>query len=99
MSTLTSSSTDAEVRAAFDDNASYAEDNSPAKARAFETACMFILRREPQQAGRGGTAFILDKQSVREELARVRQWLLSRNEAAGNAASSSRHLSFQNFRC
>ena len=34
MSTLSSTSTLAQIEAAYADNASYAEDNSPAKARA-----------------------------------------------------------------
>jgi hypothetical protein len=98
MADITSASTLAEVQAAYDDNASYAEDNSVTKARAFETAAMVLLRREPQQAGRNGTAFTLDKQSVREELARVRSWLSARNQANGSSGATSRHLSFENFR-
>lgn len=96
MATLSSSSTDAEVRAAFDDNASYAEDNDTTKAAALETACLILLRREPLQGGRNGTMFALDKQSVREVLARVRLWLSARGASGGGA--SSRHYDFRNFR-
>lgn len=96
MATLDSNSTDAEVRAAFDDAASYAELDDSSKARQFETACMVLLRREPQQGGRNGTAFTLDKQSIREELKRVRSWLSARGASGGG--SRSRHLSFENFR-
>ena len=52
MSTLSSASTLTEVEAAYDDNASYAEDASVAKAKAFVTACRFLIRRLP---GSGGT--------------------------------------------
>lgn len=48
MASLTSSSTDAQVAAAYDDNASYEEDNSPTKAAAFLTACRILKRRVPQ---------------------------------------------------
>jgi hypothetical protein len=98
MADITSASTLAEVQAAYDDNASYAEDNSVTKARAYETACRVLLRRLPQQAGRNGTAFMLDKQSLREELATVRSWLSVRNQATGASGATSRHLSFEGFR-
>lgn len=53
MSTLDSDSTDTEVWAAYDDNASYLEDASVVKARAFITACTFLMRRLPVRAGHG----------------------------------------------
>jgi hypothetical protein len=53
MATLSSNSTDAEVWAAYDDNASYEEDGSRAKALAFVTACGILRRRLPLSAGRG----------------------------------------------
>ena len=53
MATLSSNSTDAEVWAAYDDNASYEEDGSRAKALAFVTACRILRRRLPLSAGRG----------------------------------------------
>lgn len=43
MATLTSSSTAGEIEAAYLDNASYEEDGSVAKARAFITACRFKI--------------------------------------------------------
>ena len=45
MSTLNGSSTLAQVQAAYDDNASYAEDSSVSKCRAFLTACRILLRQ------------------------------------------------------
>jgi len=99
MSTLSSTSTYAEVLAAYDNGASYAEDNSTSKAASFETACRILLRREPVQTGRAGSAIVLDKQSIREELQRVRSWLAARGGASASAqTSSSRHLSFEGFR-
>lgn len=54
MATLNSSSTDAEVWAAYDDNASYEEDGSRAKALAFLTACRILRRRLPISGSRDG---------------------------------------------
>lgn len=51
MPSLTSASTLAQVEASYDDNASYAEDASVAKAKAFVTACRILLRRLPAEAG------------------------------------------------
>ena len=51
MSTLTSASTLAQVQAAYADNASYVEDNSVAKCRAFITACTILLLKLPAEQG------------------------------------------------
>ena len=51
MSTLTSSSTIAQIEAAYTDNASYVEDNSVAKCRAFITACTILLLKLPAESG------------------------------------------------
>ena len=56
MSALSSSSTLVQVENAYDDNASYAEDESVAKCRAFLTACRILLRRMPAQTGAAGDA-------------------------------------------
>ncbi len=53
MSTLDSSSTITEVYAVYDDNASWEEDGSTTKAKAFVTACRFMLRHA-EEASRGG---------------------------------------------
>jgi hypothetical protein len=99
MATVDSSSTYAQARAAYLDNLSYAEDNSTAKASAFITAAEAMLFLDPMQTGRDGTAFVIDKQSVREALTRARQWLSARGGASASAQTSrSRHLSFEDFR-
>lgn len=95
MSTLSSASSDAEVRAAYDDNAAYAETGDVAAARKFATACVILLRREPESSGRGSSSLSLDKQSLRDELARARRFIAARANGGGNR---SRRLSFENFR-
>lgn len=93
MSTLSGSSTLAQVRAAYDDNASYAEDASVAKAKAFVTACRILLGRLPQQitqANRQGVQ--MDLKRIQEELERAQRYVSA--SASGNVVASS----FENFR-
>lgn len=98
MAFVTSTSTDAEVRAAYDDNASYDIESSPTKCQAFIVAARLLLRREPAQAGRAGSAFSLDKQSVREALSRAETWLAANPPASSTQAGQVRFLSLENFR-
>lgn len=80
MSTLSSSSTDAQVWSAYDDNGSYEEDQSPVKAAAFITACVILLRRRPTQMTVGGQTMQFEEGSVRGELKRARRWLATRSQ-------------------
>ena len=75
MSTLTSSSTDAEVWAAYDDNASYEEDASRTKALAFITACRILIRRRPKRMYRDDRGSDFDEVAIREEMQAARRWL------------------------
>lgn len=96
MSTLSSSSTDAEVKAAYDDNASYAEDESTAKAAIFITACRMLLRRMPKQAshgGVGGREIQQDMQLIADEMRAAQRW-----SAARGPAGQVKRLSLENFR-
>lgn len=62
MSTLTSASTLAQIEAAYDDNASWFEDKSVAKAKAFVTATRMLLRRiySGQTKGANSLSFRID---------------------------------------
>lgn len=71
---LSSSSTDAEVWAAYDDNASYDTDNSLSKCSAFITACRILLRRTPQQAIHGNRSVSSDLARIANELQQAQQW-------------------------
>jgi len=68
MSTLSSSSTWAQIKAAYDDNASYEEDSSVSKARAFVTACRIILRRMATKAKNGDSEVEFDTRIVQDEM-------------------------------
>jgi hypothetical protein len=87
MSTLSGASTLAQVKAAYDDNASYEEDASAAKCRAFVTAGRILLRRVPKRAvhgGRGaGEEIEIDPVVLRDEVTEARRWLARNPGAAG----------------
>jgi len=96
VSTLTSSSTLAEIKVAYDDNASYEEDASTSKAAAFVTACRFLLRRLPKTAqtgGKGGEMIERDLQLIRGEMDVARRWLAVNSR--GGAVS---FVSLEDFR-
>jgi len=81
MPTLSSSSTTAEVQAAFDDSASYAEDGDLAKCRTFITACLILLRRTAKRVahGRMRSEVETSPEVLRELLAEARKWLAARS--------------------
>ena len=95
-STLSSDSTDAEVWAAYDDNASYQEDVSRAKASAFITACRILARRLPISAGRDGQT--VSRESLREEVAAAQAWLAANPASSGAGSTRVRFGDFQDFR-
>jgi hypothetical protein len=94
MATLSSNSTDAEVWAAYDDNAS--EDGSRAKALAFVTACRILRRRLLLSAGRGSQS--VTRESLDAEIAAAKAWLDARPANAGSGSGRVRYLSMENFR-
>jgi hypothetical protein len=80
MSTLSSTSTRAEVLAAYADNASYEEDASIAKAQAFITAVRILLSpkhlvQRVAHGGRSAEEVELDLALLREELKAAQGWL------------------------
>lgn len=99
MSTLSSSSTLNEVEAAYDDNASYAEDGSVAKAKAFITACRMLIRRLPAEAGTRESHVRLNPDLIRKEM-EAAQAFVSANDtgSSGSAGPAVTVVSFQNFR-
>ena len=78
-----------EVQAAYDDNASYAEDASEAKAKIFVTACRILLRRVPKRSlkgGRDGSEIELDPRAIADELAEARRWLQINSTSSARVA-------------
>jgi hypothetical protein len=100
MSTLSSAATDLQVFAAYDDNASYEEDQSVEKAAAFVTACRMLLRRVPKRqskGGRGGQEMEIDPRVLAEELREAQDWL-RRNDSSRSTSGQVAEMDFRNFR-
>jgi len=78
MASLDSSSTLAQIRASYADNAGYGEDASPVMAAAFVTACRLLLLKLPKRSvhgGRGAEEIELELGQIRIELDQARQWI------------------------
>lgn len=96
MATITSSSTLAQILAAYDDNLSYMTDGSTAKALAFIEACMALLRRMPASGTSPlGHSVSHDIGVLRDELAEARKWYAA-NSTSG--AGGVKHYSFEDYR-
>jgi hypothetical protein len=96
MATLTSASTLDEIKAAYDDNASYSEDGSLAKAKAFVTACRLLLRRTPRRVALGGPAseeIEMEPKLLEGQITEAKRWIA--NLPAGESVS---YADFQDFR-
>src|SRR5688500_6874875 len=100
MSTINSTSTLAQVQAAYDDNASYAEDASVAKCRAFLTACRILLRRMPAQTGTREAQLQLNPGLIQKEMQAAQAWLEAHDTGPTSTAAGPRvtRVSFENFR-
>ena len=96
MATLSSNSTDAQVLAAYDDNASYEEDGSRAKADSFITACRILRNRLPLSAGRGPQTFT--RESLQAEIEAAQRWKDAHPATTGSGSGRVRYLSMENFR-
>jgi hypothetical protein len=101
MSTLNANSTRAQVLAAYADNASYEEDGSVAKCRAFVTAVRLLLSPKhlvsrAAHGGRSGEEVEIDLAILQQELQHAREWLAA--AGAAEDGSSIIHADFSGFR-
>lgn len=95
MATLSSASTLADVWNAYDDNASYEEDDSVSKARTFITACRILLRRLPAQNTRSSTTLRFDLKRIQNELQQAQRFVALKSASKGSGVI---HPSLENFR-
>ena len=79
MGSLSSSSTLAQVEAAYDDNASWLEDQDLAKAKKFSEAVRILLRRSFSSATKGGNSVSYRISLLRKELDNVTDWIQIRD--------------------
>jgi len=95
---LSSSSTRDDVLAAYADNASYEEDASVAKAKAFVTACRMLLSPKHSAAlvSGPGLQVQIGLKQIAGELAAAQSWLAANDQRA--PAGEVIHASFEEFR-
>lgn len=99
MSTLTSSSTIAEIEAAYVDNASYVEDKDVAKCRAFITAARILLIKLPVSQAKAGASLTYSIDSVRDALKEAQKWLEDHStDDDDRAGPRVTRVDFRNFR-
>lgn len=93
MASLSSSSTDAQVKAAYDDNAAFWE--SVAKCKAFMEACTILFRRLPAQGAAAGALAEFRLNDVKEMFIEAKRWLAANDTTSG---AGIRHVDFTGFR-
>ena len=96
MSTLTGTSTDAEIWAAYDNAASYEEDSSRPKALAFITAANILKRRLPSSAGRAGQS--ISRESLDADVIAARRWLAANPPSSGAGSTRYRYADLSDYR-
>lgn len=93
MSTLSSTSTLDEIKAAYMDNASYEEDASVAKAKAFVTACRLLLMKIPKVSQDSeGARVEMNPDLIQREMAEAREYVRA-HEPTTTAGSTGRATS------
>lgn len=97
MSTLDSSSTLAEIQAAYADNASYAEDSSVSKAKGFITACRLLILKLPKSSAAGHVSTTLSPELLRDEIKDAQSWLAIHDDS-NQANPGVTHMGFAEYR-
>ncbi len=69
---ITSASTDAQVEAAYDDNADFETDTTLTKVKAFMQACRILLRRRASVLSVSGRS--IQKEMIQSELSNASKW-------------------------
>ena len=97
---LDSSSTLAEIKAAYDDNLDYDTAASTTKAKAFVQAARMLLRRMAQEITHGGRGVVDDYRKIEGELAKAESWWRNNDSAATGStpAETIKHVDFRSFR-
>lgn len=100
MAFVTSASTLAEVKAAYEDNVQYDVGGGVTMAQEFLVAARIYLRRMAQQTSKAGTLLQDEYRKIEAEITKAEQWLGANNPSATTAVAPGgvRHLSVENFR-
>lgn len=98
MATLSSSSTIDEIKASYADNASYEEDGSVTKAKAFITACRILLLRIPRLSAQDRAQIQMAPELIQQEMRRASDFVASNPAAGSTTGRGTVHYSIQNLR-
>jgi hypothetical protein len=98
MSSLSSASTLAEIAAAYVDNASYSEDSSAAKARAFVTACRILLLKRPTEVSVDRRSINFDMKLIQQEMVAAKEWLDTHSTSDTDSGPRVTGADFRDFR-
>ena len=101
MATLSATSTLKQVRDAYDDNASYAEDASLSKCKIFITASIILLGRQPAVSalgsGQTGERVEWNQEMLKQLLDDARRWR-DANESAIDRSTGVTYANLSGFR-
>jgi hypothetical protein len=95
---LTSTSTIAEIQAAYVDNALFDVDNSLTQARLFVQACRILLLKMPKMAAQDRASLQLNPEMIQAEMERGVAFIANNPSATGGGGGGNRHFSFENLR-
>jgi len=88
MSSLSSASTFDQVVASYKDNASYEEDGSVSKARAFVTACRLLIVMLPKRTrGPEDGELETDPTRLTKEMEEARQWIANNSSSSASSGA------------
>jgi hypothetical protein len=97
--TLTSTSTDDQVYAEYEDNCSYDVNNSVTQCRLFIVACRFLLRREPVRMTADGQSVDFNAAAISKELMQAETWLSLRQQSSSDfSRPGNRQFSLRDIR-
>lgn len=99
---LSSSSTLAEIQAAYDDNSSYDLNGSVSQCKNFIIACRMLLRRTPTAATQDRGSIQMNTDALKTALDLATQWLFQNsgttNSDGAQTGGGTRHFDLSNFR-
>ncbi|MCA9013708.1 MAG: hypothetical protein KDA77_00120 [Planctomycetaceae bacterium] len=95
--TLNSSNTLDDIIAAYADNASYAEDDSVTKARAFVTACNILILKLPAEQTNGESTTKISTAELRRLKDEAQTWLNKKGSGTSYSVKY-KHADFTDFR-
>lgn len=97
---LSSTSTKAEVNAAYEDNCGYDVEGDVTKARAFVVACRFLIRRMAEEVQHGDEVVKDRYEKIQAELGKAESWIGANDATAKTrtGCGSVRVFSVENFR-